>query len=189
MKGMITMSLLIGQAIRKQRDNKQLSLREFAKACGLSHSYIDSLEKGFDRRNGKPVSPTIDTLEKIATGLGLSLGELLTNAGIIQERGLTSMDNQLSDFWEMLIAWCQKNNIDSKESDKILAPLHAIMNDRIPVYDWEEFALFTTDPYCCPWRVDNRFTPYADEFCSSEKVNCQGCARCQPPATYLPPGA
>ena len=55
--------------IRAKRGN--MSLREFAKLCGnLSHTQIDSIEKGFDPRTSKPVSPTIDTLNKIAKAPG-----------------------------------------------------------------------------------------------------------------------
>lgn len=47
--------------IRAKRGN--MSLREFAKLCGnLSHTQIDSIEKGFDPRTSKPVrkiSPAI----------------------------------------------------------------------------------------------------------------------------------
>lgn len=67
----------LGNYIRKKREEKDLSLRDFASLCGLSHSYIDSIEKGADPRTGKPVSPTIDAIEKIAKGLGLSIFELI----------------------------------------------------------------------------------------------------------------
>lgn len=61
--------------IRAKRGN--MSLREFAKLCGnLSHTQIDSIEKGFDPRTSKPVSPTIDTLNKIAKGIGVSVSYL-----------------------------------------------------------------------------------------------------------------
>ena len=61
--------------IRSKRGD--MSLREFAKLCGnLSHTQIDSIEKGFDPRTSKPVSPTIDTLNKIAKGIGVSVSYL-----------------------------------------------------------------------------------------------------------------
>ncbi|OPX83415.1 MAG: helix-turn-helix protein [Pelotomaculum sp. PtaB.Bin104] len=75
----------IGEIIKAKRKEKKLSLRDFALLCDLSHTYIDCLEKGFDPRSGKPVSPTIDTLDKIANGLGMSLIELLNLAGLTQD--------------------------------------------------------------------------------------------------------
>jgi transcriptional regulator with XRE-family HTH domain len=74
-----------GEIIKVKRKEKKLSLRDFASICGLSHTYIDCLEKGFDPRTGKPVSPTIDTLNKIANALDMSLVELLSLAGLIEE--------------------------------------------------------------------------------------------------------
>lgn len=73
----------IGEFIKKKRVEGGLSLRDFASLCGLSHSYIDSLEKGFDPRTGKPLSPTMDTLEKITKGLSMSLDEFLKLTGFI----------------------------------------------------------------------------------------------------------
>ena len=75
----------LGEVIRTKRKAKDLSLRDLATLCNLSHSYIDSLEKGVDPKTGKPVSPTIETLEKISKGLGLTLDELLTQAGLIDD--------------------------------------------------------------------------------------------------------
>lgn len=75
----------LGKVIRQKRIEKELSLRDLGTLCGLSHSYIDSLEKGVDPRTDKSISPTIETLEKIAKGLNLPLNELLTQAGLIDD--------------------------------------------------------------------------------------------------------
>jgi len=66
----------LGDFIKKNREDKGLSLREFAKRCDLSHSYIDSLEKGYDGKTKKPVSPTLETIEKLAIGLNIMATEL-----------------------------------------------------------------------------------------------------------------
>ncbi len=54
----------IGLIIRKLRGD--LSLREFADKCGISHTTIDNLEKGIDFRTGKPTQVKMTTLSKIA---------------------------------------------------------------------------------------------------------------------------
>jgi len=59
----------LGSYLRKRRGS--LSLRDFAKQCGISHTHLDSLEKGVDPRTGKPVRITTDTLKNIADGLGV----------------------------------------------------------------------------------------------------------------------
>lgn len=61
--------------VREKRGD--MSLREFAKLCGnISHTQIDSIERGVDPRTGKPVRPTVETLAKIAKGTGVSVAYL-----------------------------------------------------------------------------------------------------------------
>ena len=61
--------------IEKQGD---MSLREFAKKLDISHTYLDSLEKGYDNRTKKPVRITVDTLSKIAEALDEPLEKLVS---------------------------------------------------------------------------------------------------------------
>ncbi len=74
----------IGKIIRELRGD--LSLREFAKLCNISHTTIDNLEKGLDFRTKKPTQVTINTLEKIATATHVSIsyiiGEEIKKQGI-----------------------------------------------------------------------------------------------------------
>ena len=67
----------LGKFIKKLRVEKDLSLRELAEQTGLSHSYLCNLENGYDPRSGKPLSPTIPTLEKLSAGLNVSLHKLI----------------------------------------------------------------------------------------------------------------
>lgn len=54
-----------------------LSLRDFAKKLDISHTYLDSLEKGYDNRSKKPVRITVDTLSKIAQALDEPIEKLV----------------------------------------------------------------------------------------------------------------
>ena len=65
----------VGELIRKSRG--ELSLRDFADNCEVSHKTIDNYEKGFDSRTNKPIRHTVDTLAKIALGGKISLNDLL----------------------------------------------------------------------------------------------------------------
>ena len=38
---------------------------------------LDTLERGYDRRTKKPAKPTVDSLKKIALGLGINTLQLL----------------------------------------------------------------------------------------------------------------
>lgn len=71
----------LAEIIRKYRREHGLSLRAFAAKTGLSHAYIDNLEKGLDPHTGKPTQPTIDTLIALARGMDMSLEQLIKAAG------------------------------------------------------------------------------------------------------------
>jgi transcriptional regulator with XRE-family HTH domain len=73
----------IGDVIRKYRKEHGLSLREFAEKAGLSHSYIDKLESGKDPLTGKPVMPTMRTIEMIAKAMGVTVEQLMAAAGYL----------------------------------------------------------------------------------------------------------
>lgn len=64
----------IGEIIRQLRGN--LSLRDFAQKCDISHTTIDNLEKGIDYRTGKPTQVKIVTLQKIADACKVPLAYL-----------------------------------------------------------------------------------------------------------------
>jgi repressor LexA len=56
----------LGKRIREIRGKR--SLREFAELCGISHTYLDCIEKGFDFRTGKPIRVTSEVIYKLANG-------------------------------------------------------------------------------------------------------------------------
>ena len=65
----------LGNFLREKRG--ETSLRDFAKKLDISHTYLDSLEKGYDSRNKKPLRVTVDTLSKIAKALDEPLNKLV----------------------------------------------------------------------------------------------------------------
>ena len=72
----------IGEYIRKYRGDT--SLRDFADKCGISHTHLDSIEKGIDPRTGKPVKVTVETLKKIASAMNMSINDLLIQSGDVK---------------------------------------------------------------------------------------------------------
>ena len=67
----------LGDLIREHREQHDLSQRQFADKCDLSNGYISILEKGTNPNTGKPVTPTIPQLKKLANGLGMTVMEML----------------------------------------------------------------------------------------------------------------
>ncbi len=80
----------IGNFIKKYRGD--MSLREFAEKCDISHTHLDSIEKGIDPRTGKPVRVTVDTLKKIAKTMGMTINDLLIQSGDVKIEDL-NFDN------------------------------------------------------------------------------------------------
>lgn len=58
------------------RQKTQISQREFARRCGLSNSYISFIENEYNPRTKKPITPTLEQYQKIATGMGLTVHQL-----------------------------------------------------------------------------------------------------------------
>ncbi|MGH4022020.1 MAG: helix-turn-helix domain-containing protein [Pseudonocardiaceae bacterium] len=69
----------IGEYIREQRNNAQISLRQLAKAAGVSNPYLSQIERGLRR-------PSAAILQQIAKGLRISAEALYVQAGILAER-------------------------------------------------------------------------------------------------------
>ena len=68
--------MTIGNLIETYQREHMMSEREFAKRCGVSNVLINSLKKG-RTSNGKTFTPSIDTLRKVAAGMGISTQALL----------------------------------------------------------------------------------------------------------------
>ena len=62
----------VGDALRHLREAKHLSLEALAQASGMHHMSIAKLEWGHR-------TPTLKTLKSLASGLGMSIGELADN--------------------------------------------------------------------------------------------------------------
>lgn len=69
----------IGDYIRQQRTNAQLSLRQLAKIAGVSNPYLSQVERGLRQ-------PSARILQQIATGLRISAEVLYVQAGILDQR-------------------------------------------------------------------------------------------------------
>jgi transcriptional regulator with XRE-family HTH domain len=67
----------IGEYIRTQRSNAQISLRQLAKLAGVSNPYLSQIERGLRK-------PSAEILQQIAKGLRISAEALYVQAGILE---------------------------------------------------------------------------------------------------------
>jgi transcriptional regulator with XRE-family HTH domain len=69
----------LGDYIREQRNSAQISLRQLAKAAGVSNPYLSQIERGLRK-------PSAEILQQIAKALRISAEALYVQAGILDER-------------------------------------------------------------------------------------------------------
>lgn len=74
----------LGQYIKRTREGKNLTLRQLCERSGVSNSYISQLENDGFAKTKKTISPTIETIAKLAKGLEIPLGLFLLESGQIE---------------------------------------------------------------------------------------------------------
>jgi transcriptional regulator with XRE-family HTH domain len=74
-----TVSSQVGEFIREQRNAARVSLRELARAAGVSNPYLSQVERGLRK-------PSAEILASIARGLKISAESLYEQAGILDRR-------------------------------------------------------------------------------------------------------
>jgi transcriptional regulator with XRE-family HTH domain len=72
-------SAAIGEFIREQREQAQVSLRQLARLAGVSNPYLSQIERGLRK-------PSAEILQQIAKGLAISAEQLYVRAGILESR-------------------------------------------------------------------------------------------------------
>lgn len=94
--------ILIGAGLRRARRQAGLTLRAVAESAGVTESFLSQVERDV-------ASPSIATLRRIAVALGLSIGEILDQAGphgqlvraaerrVVSYPGLDARDEFLTD--------------------------------------------------------------------------------------------
>ena len=72
----------LGELLKELRGSE--SLRDASKRIGISHTYLDTIEKGYDKRSGKHVNPTPETLKLLSKAYNYDYKELLVKAGYLE---------------------------------------------------------------------------------------------------------
>ncbi|MEO6206053.1 MAG: helix-turn-helix domain-containing protein, partial [Mycobacteriales bacterium] len=69
----------LGDFIRDQRNDSNVSLRQLAKLAGVSNPYLSQIERGLRK-------PSAEILQQIAKALRISAEALYVQAGILEQR-------------------------------------------------------------------------------------------------------
>lgn len=89
--------MYIGEIIKNYRIKNNLSQRAFASRTSLSPSYINTLEKIYNPKTGKPYSVTTDAATEIANAMFISIEDLLNMIDKNQEFELNSKRDKLGN--------------------------------------------------------------------------------------------
>lgn len=66
----------LGEYVREQRENAQLSVRQLSAVAGISNPYLSQIERGLRR-------PSAEILNSLAKGLQISAESLYVRAGLL----------------------------------------------------------------------------------------------------------
>ena len=95
----------LGDLINNYLNEHDMSMRQFAKQAGVTHSYISNIVNGKTSR-GKVPSPTYDVLKGIASAMGIDVNMLIDMiedriAWGEQKKPITFSDGQILDLSEL----------------------------------------------------------------------------------------
>ena len=74
-------AMKLGEIIREYRLHNHMSMGDFARMSGISKLYVSMLETNKNSNGGKPIAPSVETLQKAAYTIGISLDDLLRKLG------------------------------------------------------------------------------------------------------------
>lgn len=74
--------MTLGDYLKSLRLDRNLSAREAARRIGISYTRLQEVESGVSRTTGKPTTPKLDLLIKIAKGYDQPLPLLLEMTGL-----------------------------------------------------------------------------------------------------------
>lgn len=86
----------LSEIIKNYRRENGISMDELANRSGLSKPYISMLEKNKNSRNGKPIIPSLRTIQKLAKGMNITLEKLLSKIDGKQELHIDTTDISIS---------------------------------------------------------------------------------------------
>ncbi|CAH1205836.1 hypothetical protein PAECIP111893_02434 [Paenibacillus plantiphilus] len=110
----------ITEMLKMAREKRGISLREAAKRSGLSHSYIDSLEKGIHPATKTPIRPSPLSLKSLSEAYNCDYMELMQAAGYIEENEKENAYTLPESIYEQVIKEAEENYGVSLRDDPVV---------------------------------------------------------------------
>lgn len=108
--------MILGELLKELRGDE--SLRDAAKRMEITYSYLAMLEKGTDRRTNKPIKPTPETLQQIASAYKYDYMKLIEAAGYLYDAAyhpavkVTFAQNLSLQQWYKSLPDCNERDIE-----------------------------------------------------------------------------
>lgn len=67
----------LSEWLKEYRNSHGISMQTMADMCGFSKAYIGMLEKGVNPTTKRPISPTMQTFQKISDGVGMDINDFI----------------------------------------------------------------------------------------------------------------
>ncbi|MBM7600523.1 XRE family transcriptional regulator of biofilm formation [Virgibacillus halotolerans] len=99
---------LIGETIKKLRQDKKMSISELAEKANVAKSYLSSIERDLQS------NPSIQFIEKISNVLGVSVND------IINEKDSQSLE-ELDDEWLKIVQEAMDSGVTKEQFKEYLA--------------------------------------------------------------------
>lgn len=113
------------------RNKMQISQREFARRCDLSNSYISFIENEYNPRTGKPIVPTLEQYQKIASGMQLTvhqLFELLDEDSPVDLHVMSTPSSVLREDPQISIVSDMMESMTPEQKEQIVAIVRAVVS-------------------------------------------------------------
>ena len=117
----------LGEFLKTLRGS--LSLREVQDGTGISHTYLSTLEKGYDPRTKKQRKPTPEVLGKLARFYKVRYKDLMFLAGYLDNEA----DKNDSLTYEEKVALTKENILKIKELDELAETFMKTTNNKVLV--------------------------------------------------------
>lgn len=126
----------LSNILKNYREENELSQREFARRCGLSHGTISLLEMGMNPQTGEKIEPDLRTYRRLAEGMGITtadLSKMLRTDNIILG-SLSEEDQQrleaLHQNPKLRLLFDIQKNLDDSDLNAVLGVVNAIAKER-----------------------------------------------------------
>lgn len=132
------MQIKVGEVIKIKREEKQISLVDFAREVGISPGYLSQLE------NGRKTNPKLEVMIKITQALDIELDMLL---GLEQESEAPAL--RIPSLLRLAIAKDRNLRVleDKEVQKKVSSLLDRVLECKYIIEDKELYSLFLEDVY------------------------------------------